>query len=343
MSWLKLNSVVEEYSIPVYKKSHPVMALATVKKKNNKGKYEGIVREIIKRKGDVGVSGFVDRSKLFIVESSNGLSWRRVKELKIKEIDAVVKKLSRSSLDFIGLEDPDIWIEKGVVHIYFSIAFKRVKRRGYFVALGHAEGKNLYDLKATPPVLSPKLKDHNKHSGFKEVAISPVEIKGQKINLCESGYHDFKRKVGISTIVSLKAKSLSENWKLIKTVADPGKLKYHWCSGHLSPAFILPEKLISHKKFLIAIINGRSPSKKVAEKTFYGDFETGFALFNPKTGELPWISPESLVADPEEKTITFSSDYLPLNKNEILLYAHTDDSFIRAYKINLKELKKLLP
>ncbi len=342
MIWKKLNSVVEEYLNPVYKKTHPVMALATVKHKNQNGYYEGIIREIIGRKGDVSISGFVDRSKLFIVKSSDGLKWKRVKELKIEGINEIIKKLSRESLDFIGLEDPDIWVENGKIHVYFSIAYKRKNKRGYFVALGHAQGSSLFNLTATKPVMIPKLSEHNKYSGFKEVAINPLEYNGYRINLCESGYHDFKRKVGVSTIVSVKAKDLSKTWKLIKTVGDPPKFKWHWCNGQLSPTFILPKKLISYKDYLVVFINGRSQSKRINNKTYYGDFETGLALFNPKTGEIPWISPEPFVADPEEKSITFTSDYLPINKNEILLYAHTDDSFIRAYKINLKELKKLI-
>lgn len=338
MKWLKLNSVVEMYNKPVYKKNHPVMALATTKKKI-KGICQGIVREIIKRKGDVGIAGFLDRSKLFHVESSDGFNWKKGKELKIKGIEKVINEIKTDAMDFIGLEDPDIYSENKITHIYFTIAFKLSNHPGYSVFLGHAQGKNLNDLTATDPVLSPHYsKNKVIKRGFKEVAISPVKTKGYRINLCESGLG-----IGGTDIVAVKSKNFSKNWQFLKVAADPMKMKYHWCNGDLSPAFILPKKLISHKNFLVTLINGRSASKIHKGQEIYGQFSVGLALFNPRTGEIPWISPEPIISDPQAKTITFASDFIQTDKESGILYAHVDDSFIRAYRINLKELQRLLP
>ena len=74
-----------------------------------------------------------------------------------------------------------------------------------------------------------------------------------------------------------------------------------------------------------------------------GDFAPGLALFNPKTGEIPWISSQPLFKDPKATTITFASEFLEINKEEGILYCHPNDSFVRAYKIKASALRKLLP
>ena len=341
MCWVKLNSAVEMRDAPALGTADgkkPIMALA-IDKSSRKGFFIGIARAVVKRKGDVAVSGFIDKSKLVIVESKDGLKWDVKEELKIKEIKNVMEKLVEPEDYFIGLEDPDIFVEGGVTHVYFSISFK-LKHMGYVVYLGHAEGKNLYSLKATKPVLSPDLDKIDECSGFKEVAISPIVFKGSRINLCESGYWDFENDCHVSTIVSTEVKNLNRAWNFSKVVGDPRKMKYLWCQGHLSPAFILPPAFLEKDNLLLAIINGRTRTKSLMGKKIYGRFAVGLALFNPKTGELPWISPTPLIDDKEARTITFASDYLPINSKEIILYAHIDDSFVRAYKINLQKLKK---
>jgi len=83
--------------------------------------------------------------------------------------------------------------------------------------------------------------------------------------------------------------------------------------------------------------------KRVRGKLTYGDFKIGLCLFDPKTGKIPWISEKPLIEDPNAKHITFASDFLRTSRDQGLLYAHVDDSFIRAYRLNAKELKQYLP
>ncbi len=341
MAWKKLNSAVQVYSVPVYKADRPVMALSVLKdKKKNK---LGVVREIVRREGDVAIPGYVDQSKLYIVKSKDGLKWERVKELKINGVEKIVRKNSESGLMFMGLEDPDIWIdEENKIHLYYTIAYKLINEDEFVTYLGHAEGEDLDSLAATEPVLS-DLSNIEVVVGFKEVAISPKVFDFGRVNLVESGYWSGLRNERASTIIAAKTKDMGRSWEFLKTVADPTKLGYAWANGHLSPGPIFPESFISHKDLLVGIVNGREKTKEVNGQKIFGRFSIGLMLFNPRTGEIPWISSKPLISDPEARTITFASDFLRLNKNSGILYAHVDDSFVRAYKIDARKLIKFLP
>jgi hypothetical protein len=342
MRWKKLNSVVSYYEKPVLgtiSGKNPIMALAI--DKTNKP-LRGIARVITKRSGNVDIPGFVDQSKLIIVESKDGLNWKKIKDLKIKNIEKVIKKITKSDRYFIGLEDPDIIRdEKNLIHIYFSISFKLKNRVGYKVYLGHAQGTSLDSLKATKPVLNPNEKEID---GFKESCFSPVKSKNNKLVLNEiMVFPGLDKGMGFSAVSLSLVKKPGKPWKCIKIVLNPKKMKYSWIKGHASPCRIFSPDLIVHKDLLVGIINGREPTKIVKGKKIYKKFRPGLFLFNPKTGEIPWISPKPLIEDPKATTITFASEVVPLNKQEIIIYAHPNDSFVRAYKINLGELKKLLP
>ena len=79
---------------------------------------------------------------------------------------------------FIGLEDPDIFTdEKGIKHVYFTIAYRLKRKKGYEIFLGHARGKTLKNLQSKIPPLHPI----NKYiKGFKELTISPEKTKSRK-------------------------------------------------------------------------------------------------------------------------------------------------------------------
>ncbi len=327
----KLNSIVSMYVKPALGNvsgKNPVMALAVDKKSKNP--YSGVARVIVKRKGNVDVSGYLDKSKLIIVESKDLLNWKKVCDLKIKGIDEVIKNLEKKDRFFIGLEDPDIYNEKGIKHLYFTIPFKLKDKKKYAIFLGHAKGKRLDNLEATAPLLGPINKDI---CGFKEIAISPGNF-----HLSEMGIIKNQNKTeGVSVISLIKSKNLKDNWNFEKIILDPKKLKYDWVMGHLSPCCFLP---IQIKGLFVGIINGRAPSKKIGNKVSYGKFHPGLILFNPKTGEIPWISSEPLFEDPDATTITFASDFIKRSKDKGLLYCHVNDSFVRAYDVDLRELKK---
>ncbi|MBR9704539.1 hypothetical protein GOV12_03950 [Candidatus Pacearchaeota archaeon] len=330
----RLNKAVSMYIKPVLgtiSGKKPIMAL-TVDKLTLKNKTKfGIARIIKKRKGNPDIAGFLDKSKLIIVNSKDFLKWKKVKNLKIKNIKKIIKDLSKEDMTFIGLEDPDIYNQKGIKHLYFTIAFKLKNKKGYKIYLGHAIGKSLNKLIATDPLLNPQGKYVR---GFKEISIP--KIKYSKFILTEAQLCNNKNCFSV-------IEEVTDNYKHHHIVLDPRKMKYNWCKGELSPCCFLPKKFLSYKNLLIGIINGREKSKKLNKKTYYGKFKPGLILFNPKTGEIPWISPEPLFEDPDAKTITFASDFVKTSKTKGILYCHVNDSFVRAYEINKNKLKNLLP
>jgi hypothetical protein len=342
MKLVKINEVVSMYEKPalgtVKEGDKRYMALSIDRK--SKSPYIAVAREITKsNKDNPNICGNVDESKLVVIESRDGLNWRKIKDLEIKGIKEVIKSLESKDKYFIGLEDPDIWRdEKGIEHVYFTIAFKYKNKIGFEVYLGHAQGKTLNNLTATSPVLSPIFSKGIR--GFKEVSISILNKKNCRINLTEAQV--FKKNNCYSTIAITKSKSMSKPWKHLGIALNPRKMKYKWCQGELSSCCFLPKDYIYLNNFLVGIVNGREPKKIVKNQKVYGKFRPGLALFNPQTGEIPWVSPEPLFEDPDAKGITFASDFLKTGKDEGILYCHVDDSFVRAYKINAKELKKYI-
>jgi len=335
METLKLNSIVSMYKKPVLvsKNSKTRYMALSVDKSTLKDKVKyGLAREVYKRKGDPTKLHFLDKSRLIIVKSSDLLSWKKTGNLNIKGIDKVIKSIQKQNTEFIGLEDPDIYRNKlGRIHLFFTIAFKNKDKPGYLVFLGHAKGKSLKSLKATKPFLSPDIREDVKRiRGFKEISLFPL----RKYALAETGTGLTGTKISL-----VRVKSLRKKFKHIKVVLDPSKLKYKWCNGELSTGPIINKKILNYKEMLVGFINGRE--RKVS-KNKNGRFAIGLILINKRHKTIPWISHEPLIDDPKAKGITFMSDLVELNKNELMIYAHTDDSFVRAYKINLRGLENYL-
>lgn len=332
MNMKKINSAVTMYNSPALEKignQEHIMALAV--DKSSRRRLNGLARVIVKREGDVNVAGYIDRSQLYHVKSEDGLKWEQVGKLEINGIERIVRKYKKKDSDFIGLEDPDIWTdEEGTKHVYFTMPFI-----DHGVYLGHAQGDSLDNLTATDPVLKPNF--DKGVSGFKEVAISPFEYNSARINLTEAG-------TDTSVITTVRAKDMSKDWEYLGVALHPKDTGYEWCGEHLSPCTFLPKEFIDYgDDLLVGIVNGREKSLRKGNKTVYRKFRPGLILYNYKTGEIPWISKEPLFEDPKAKTITFASDFLMENKDEGLLYAHVDDSFVRAYKIDAWALKEFLP
>ena len=81
MGWKKINSAVSMYETPVFgtvKAEKRVMAISI--DKETKNPYLGLAREITKSQGTPDKPGFIDESKLIIVESKNLLSWKKKKD-----------------------------------------------------------------------------------------------------------------------------------------------------------------------------------------------------------------------------------------------------------------------
>jgi len=338
---VKLNSIVSMHKKPVLGSvsgKKPIMALA-VDEFSPKNNIKGIARVIYKRKGTPNIPGFIDRSKLILVKSKNGLDWKKIGNLKIKGIDDIIVDRTKDDRYFIGLEDPDILVdENGRKHVYFTIAFKYKGKNWYDVYVGHAEGDSLKNLTATEPILG---KVDNKIAGFKEICPSPLTIEGLRLILAET----FVNRGGerkYSAISVSKARDFSKKWDYQKLVHDPEKETKNWCAGHSSPCRIFDPDFLNYNGYLVGIMNGREPTKKVYGKKLYGKFRPGLFLFDGKLGEIVWIDDSPLFEDPDAKTITFASDFIQTGKDKGILYCHVDDSFVRAYEINAKELRKYL-
>jgi len=78
-------------------------------------------------------------------------------------------------------------------------------------------------------------------------------------------------------------------------------------------------------------------------KVHYKMFSVGLFIYDIEVGKIDWVSPEPLIQDSEAKTITFASQFVETNNGEGILYAHVDDSFVRAYTLKAEDIKSLLP
>ena len=311
----------------------------------SKNPYMGIVRQVTERVGSVDVPGYTDKSRLLIVKSDDLLKWNVVGDLRIDGIEETLKNLGGKDKEFIGLEDPDIIIdENGIKHVYFTIPFKHKTKSTndttrYDVYVGHAEGRNLNNLFSTGPVLG-KLNDEI--AGFKEICLVPSTNIKYKTFLAET-FVSRKQGKGFSAIGIARTESLGGGWIYQKLVHSPELESRGWCAGHTSPCRIFDPNFLKQDKYLVGIMNGREHTKIAGSKEVYGKFRPGLFLFDNKSEDIVWIDENPLFEDPIASTITFASDLVYLNDKEVILYAHPNDSFVRAYRLNAFKLKALLP
>ncbi len=354
MAWKKINSAVQMWDKPALgtldqKDGKRYMALCI--DPSSKNPYRGIARQVVDREGDVDVSGYVDISKLVLVESDDLLNWRETGDLKIKGLEKILEKLvkgDRKNKLFVGLEDPDIFIGgDGMKHVYFTIPFvyERDGNKTNDVYVGHAFGKSLNHLTATDPVLNGINK---KIRGFKEICPVPLE-RNKRLVMSETSVYKGKSLIyggkdkEYSATGLSQAEDLAGEWKFLKLIHDPEEDPKEWCAGSSSPCRIFDPKILNINGSLVGIMNGRELPEITEGKILYKKFRPGLFLFDPKKLEMNWISDEPLLEDPTATTITFASELVQLNKKEALLYAHVNDSFVRVYKLNLNEIRKMLP
>jgi hypothetical protein len=96
------------------------------------------------------------------------------------------------------------------------------------------------------------------------------------------------------------------------------------------------------KEKLLGVINGREANQKIGEEVKYGMFSIGLFIYDYENGKIDWISPKPFIQDSEAKTITFASQFVETNVGEGILYAHVDDSFVRAYTLYAEGIRALL-
>lgn len=309
----------------------------------------GVVRCITERIGDPAVHGFIDKSELRLAERHDGV-WKTGERLAIGRLDEIVGSIQPSGTVFLGPEDPDLFLTAdGVLHLFFTIPFIRPDWSESYISLGHASGPDLMHLTAQAPVLTAKPTSHGAR-GFKEACIAPVNSAGQRYVLTESAD---KQEIWYSTMALATAPAgLDGAWTFQGDVVHPLHIKdryvgfmlpgvtnsYDWCEEHVSPCRLLPKNFVDSGDLLVGIMNGRS---RTVNNTF-GKFLPGLFLFNPETGEVPWIDPLPLLDDISARNIVFASEFQLLPTGHGLLYAHLDDARIVAYEFSPKDIQSRL-
>ncbi len=215
---------------------------------------EGVIRCVVSREGDVAVSGFRDRSELHRV-SGNSLERFQIGErITMKNENKFIDELAGEGGDFIGFEDPDIWIDDGTgtVHLYFTIPIRRAAGDYYSISLGHAVGKDLDSLEMTAPALAAG----GKTDSAKEVSIAPKNKKGFRFNLIES--YSKIGDTGYSTVRVAIAHDMGKPWEYGETVFHPAEHRIPWIAGHASPGPLASKNFIDvGEGKLLGFINGR--------------------------------------------------------------------------------------
>ncbi len=300
---------------------------------------DGVLRCIVDRSGDVSVAGYIDRSELRMIHGNTLENFKIGDKLNIKNESEIIKKILGKGYEFIGLEDPDIWVDekKNLIHLYFTIPLISKGNKKSQIHLGHAVGKSLSTLEMTMPILKA-----DKVGGAKELSIAPINKKGFRYNLVESSKKE--KDFHYSVVRVALAKDMGKEWKFGKVVFHPKKHSIPWIGGHASPGPLFSKDFIDiGPGKVLGIMNGREANKKVGLKTKYGMFSVGLFIYDYEKGKIDWVSPEPLIIDSEARTITFASQFVETKKGEGILYAHVDDSFVRAYTLKAQDLKKLLP
>ncbi|MFA6353946.1 MAG: hypothetical protein WCW93_03360 [Candidatus Paceibacterota bacterium] len=314
-----------------------VMAITLNPRSNFK---DGIVRCVISREGDLEIKGYIDRSELYKIKGDSLESFKIGERLNIKNEKEIINKLIEEDGDFIGLEDPDIWIDEktDLMHVYFTIPIIYAdKEKRTRIHLGHAVGKDLDNLEMTIPVLI-----DSDHLRAKEVSIAPLNKKGFRYNLFES--RDHGKDITSSIINVAIVKDMGKEWKFGDTVFAPREHNIPWIGGYASPGSLFPPTFINvGEGKRLGVINGREVSQKIDNKIKYGMFSVGLFIYDYENGKIDWVSPKPFIQDSEAKIITFASQFVETKLGEGILYAHVDDSFIRAYTLNADKIKALLP
>ncbi len=306
------------------------------------GYRKGVIRCITSREGDIEIKGSVDHSQLFTV-SGNSLEHFTVGErLQIKNEKEMLDELTPGGWECIGLEDPDIWIDEktGLTHIYFTIPVRRPDHGGKTrIHLGHAVGKDLNSLEMTEPVLLDNLE---LGANAKEVSVAPVNSKGIRYNLIES--RDREPEASYSIVRVAVAEDMGKPWRYGDIAFHPAEHNIPWIGGHASPGPLFSREFIDvGEGKLLGIINGREANQKIGDKIKYGMFSVGLFIYDYENGKIDWVSPTPFIQDSQAKTITFASQFVETGQGEGVLYAHVDDSFVRAYTLNAEAIRSLLP
>jgi hypothetical protein len=337
-----LNDAVERIAEPVIEATgacRHIMALHLDPRGSSK---RGIIRCIVNRTGDVTIPGFIDTSRVNRVEMDSAYDATLGPELEIENDCAVVEDLPEyETSEFLGFEDPNVWcdVDTGTLHFYCTIPFLKHNSGDIMIYLGHAEGTDLDSLTMTAPVLEPELGSHH---GAKEVVIVPPSRDGVRYNLVES--NDIVEDTMYSVLRTAIAPDLGGPWEYGGIALHPNECDYEWCGGHVSPGPLLPRSFVDvGEDRRVGLLNGREADPRTAGIGGFGRFTVGLLIYDYQAGSVEWVSDEPLFDDPDAETITFASAVRPDGPDDVLVYAHVDDSYVRAYRVNADGLELFLP
>ncbi|MGA7159704.1 MAG: hypothetical protein WBZ48_01800 [Bacteroidota bacterium] len=307
------------------------MALTLDPRSGNK---EGILRCIISREGDVEFSGSIDRSVLHKVRGDSLDHFSIEGALAIENESEIIRQLGGNEWDFLGLEDPDIWIDEktGLMHIYFTIPLRNKSDGLTLTHLGQAVGRNFDSLKMTLPVLMDRAK---------EVCIAPLNKRGIRYNLVESS--ELSNDYWYSTVRVGIAEDMGKPWEYGETVFHPKKHNIPWIGGHASPGPLMPETFIEvGEGKRVGIMNGRERNQMVGDRIKYGMFSIGLFIYDYENGKIDWVSPEPLIRDSQARTSTFASQFVEIDRTTGILYAQVDNSFVRTFTLKAETVNSLI-
>lgn len=297
---------------------------------------EGVIRCITSREGDVTVSGYIDRSELHKATGNSLESFEIGEKLNIKNEADIINQLAKKDLEFIGLEDPDIWIDEkeNLLHLYFTLPLiNKTEYSKNKIHLGHAVGKNLDNLEMTMPALQA-----DDIGVAKELSIAPINKQGFRYNLVESSRKEEDFTYSVVRVVI--AENMGKPWKFGEIVFHPKEHKIPWIGGHASPGPLFSKEFIDvGEGKLLGIMNGREANQRIGDEIKYGMFSIGLFIYDYENGKIDWVSTEPFIQDSQAKTITFASQFVEQGRGSGILYAHVDDSFVRAYTLNANEIK----
>lgn len=311
------------------------------------GNRRGILRCIVSREGDLTKKGYVDRSELYIITGDSLEHFTIGERINIRNEQVILDEMlagDSENWDFIGLEDPDIWIdsETGLMHVYFTIPFAPKHKTPLIhhrVNLGHAVGPTLDTLEMTSPALEC---DTKRWWGAKEVSIAPKNTAGVRMNLIESSSRE--ENVAYSVVRVAIAENMNAPWQFGELAFHPAEHKIDWIGGHASPGPLFPQTFLNiGNGKAVGIMNGREANTQKNGEILYGMFSVGLFIYDYELGKIDWVSPEPLIRDSEAQIITFASHFVETESGKGILYAHVDDSFVRAYTLYAEGIRALLP
>jgi hypothetical protein len=298
---------------------------------------EGLVRVVVKREGDIVKGNHLDRSELRFVRRKDD-KFILGDRVQMEGEEDLIKKLQNSETEFIGFEDPDIFLDSktNLLHVYFTVPFVSKQYGHSRIHLGHAYGKDIHSLVITEPTIL-----GTKNNTAKELSISPLNSHNMRYNLYESS--DVISRTYYSVIKKVSTAQPDGIWNNSSIVFHPKLADIPWINGHASPGPLLSKNFIDMGSGkALGFINGKNADRKIFGRSINGTFSIGLFVYDYEKGEIVWVSKKPFLSDKKARIITFASQFIEKTDGEGELFAHIDDSYVNSYLITRKNLTEFL-